>query len=382
MRTDYKKIVTNSGGGSSDYKTVGTGGDYATIYDAITDGEKYLKIISNLSLTANITSDNINIYLSVGITLTIGAYRITGQNCRIIGLNGSYNRNSYNQGILNIIGGLTFGTLFTDLYVENITIDQTSYIGHTANVFDNSVFNECVFKVNNGANKYLFGNKCLINNSQIIGGGTTCYGIAKDSVIMNNIYFSGTFSVIQQSFGQDITLNEGYNNATNLAISGNISFVSGNAIKLVSGVYNKVNAFTNGYPNVGNMKVYDSEIELTVGLIFGSQAHDFEFYNCNLTGHPLRATSPTKYIIDRCIVDGSTNTSYLVDVDNFNIKNSIMTNNLYISGNNNSIESNKIMTGTITVNATADKTNISNCRTLTSIVDNGTNTILQNNQLI
>jgi len=312
--------------------TVGTGGNYVTIYDAITDGKYNLLLVSDVIETNNISVNN-NISINVQeFNLNLGVYNFTFTTSGSLDITGI-------RGIGKITFAYTvakqlFNTLSNKfINVNNIIIDNNSTVANCPITSTYGNFKNIIAQLPNTAyggfgltGGYTFlGN---ISDSEIIGGGAICTMAISANTNLNwldNLKFTGTFA-------------------------------SNNLIAYIKNLKNTTFNITttNGRINLCNgHNIYDiaTTKTLMVNLQYNGVYVDISaksIYSNGITGHCMRI-----YIQDGIVVEDSNVTLSDCWTDY-----------------------------TITVNPTADKTNISNCRTSTSIIDNGTNTILSNNQLI
>ncbi len=312
--------VINSG-----FVTVGTGGDYATISEAIADSKYTLKLISDVTEVADIII-NSRVYINLNNnTLDCVAFRFLGQtedNILII-------KNGYIIYTQPILARYLFGSsIYTYTKYVEFTINSTQRSGLGNGHFENGKIT-LPDTVNTGFGIYGSGFYGVIKNFEIVGTGSCRHAIvdAKPSSEIENILLSGSFTS------------------------------TWDAIEIHSGNNIRVNT-SSSTPRIS-----------IVGSVFNVQ---------DLAGTPTLKI----YLYSNALLASSNIGTLLLDKNGAKVTDTTIETASSVNADNISINGCTITTGTITIDATADKTILTNNRTATEIIDNGTNSIIQGNQLI
>lgn len=348
---------------SEGFITVGTDADYSTIQLALADGHYNLFLISDVTETVNwgshtskvinLVSDQertINLSISNTSALNIVASNI---NFAVTGTNQIFDENSKIY--------LTNCTITGDASINKFNIQIASNKGYiyaknlTINTGNASIY----ISVENG------------NEISLIGGGLSCHlGLGGVDAVLTNITATGTFGVFLAGsarnaiyLGGESTIRNVKNSAANfrirvetnslvdsvecyyLEVAGSLSNITIENSSITGAIY--------GYPGITNKIKSISNTIIRNSIEQGFLDGDVHFI---------------KYV-ENCYFNFVPNFTNEIDIQNCDF-----VGNVTISGDNINLNSSRILAGTITVDATADLTNILECRTLTDVVNNGTNT--------
>ena len=383
--------------------TVGIDGDYATIYDAITDGKNNLLLISDVVETVTDTNYDLN-YLKIKST-DGNKFKITFNTNS--SLQPDYQKIYFDFQDIIIQYNITNANKFisTNSVLSKIIWNNLKVISIQGSFFygigmNNNVLNNIKFKLGNFPIRMNF-DSCIFNNLSIVGGGTNCGNegfLTFNNCKINNLQLSGIFTNVtgitsSASISLDNTIIEkitdtSTNGSVTLRNNNKISDGNVNILKQDPGSYSNnrlenitISKYLHYEPSayvLSDMYYTNCIIESTAHNIFDSNStyNNRRFINCRIAVDDISAND-TKFIT--CVFDG---TAPIISGNNIEFSNSAFNNGVIVTGDNNTINIGFLLNGTITVNATADKTTILNCRTLTSIVDYGTNTTLLANNLI
>ena len=312
--------------------TVGTGGDHATISEAYTAGKYNLKLISNVSLIANINNSvPLNINLN-GFELNCLNYTITATANLIISDTTKAGGIVFAKSATSTALCTSSFAYFEDIYITNNSTSERMAVATLGS------FKRCVVTIPSG----MYTGFAFNNSSKFDG-------ILEDITIIGD---SSTYAIYTAN--NDVTI-------TNLTLRGSF----GNMIlHILDGCsnYSTASFYISG---LSIQNVYDYRPTKVVQV----WAHE-NGSNCNVSSIIIRNNA----MYDKMLLTSIGDITY----DNVTLDNCKIDTGFTISGDNVSIENCKIATGTITVNATANNTKITNCSTATSIVDNGTNTQIIN----
>ncbi len=325
------------------FVTVGIGGgyDYTDPSTAILDGKRNLKIMNEVTWGSNVDVVDEDIILQAD-ELTIINFAVSNL-----------------QNIVIRANNINFTLSGTDYIFTN---SSKLYLGYTCQFTGNDVEQNAVC---NPSAPIVFAEKLIINLGDygfkvglgkvaildLIGGGTNLLG---DNILLfgrvDILNMSGTFNNWVHSNSKAVvalfanSMIDRINNTT----TGGIQIRASNCvIKNANYVY--IGIFATGF------KIYDSYIKI---ISYYPTVNEID-------------------VISNCEIDAINN---LTGADNnlFNVQkldNTIFNNgDLDISVDDTTITNCIVTAGTLNIEATADKTVITNPRTLTSIVDNGTNT--------
>ncbi len=316
--------------------TVGTGGEYATVGAAVAAGKQgSFLLISNVTETGNILSNDkyINITsIGFGVTWNLAGYYFTeSTNVPIL-----ITCSNMNITTSSITIGRDIYTKFTNCYIT-ITASATISDCH---------FDRCIINL---PNYYITFIDCYLLNSYITGGGSILFFLGNSRVIGNN--FSGTFSQIRPQGAFD-------NNSGTLTTVIYMN-LQGNVSNSVSG---------NNMPNA----TINSEV-----------ASVYARFTNNIFKDILTSASVTASYFDfaNCKFTGAFTVKFICNFSNCKFDGTIIVAQKWCTFIGCHVGSVNAGTKTITINATIDKTIITACRTESAIVDNGTNTSINNNLL-
>ena len=255
--------------------TVGSSGaNYTDLNSAFAAGCNVVRVITNLTLTADMSYSNKVIYINNGCTLTTAAYHLTGINNSWIGLGGTLNKAYTSQAQISITGAYTstaqfaYKSNFTNLYINTASLTN----GTTLGMFNYNIFKECYFNIAFAVNSYFFNNFNTCYSCTINGNGS--YGYINGSYnYFYDTYFTGTFSIVSYMFGDYNFFYGGYN-ATTLTYSYN-------TLNLCSryGVIKDIQ----GEPTCPRAGSYYN-CNLAIQSYGGNTTTDIYFFNCNIVG--------------------------------------------------------------------------------------------------
>ncbi len=356
-----KGIQKVDGGSLNCYDaTVGVGGDYTTIQLALADEKYALKLVSDVTETVDwgnhskdiiIDADElrtINVSISNTNNLIIRGNNI---NFAIYGDNHIFTSNTklfFNYLKITRATGGNFGGLIQadniEIYLDGGNISTYIYNCRLINI----IYNQ----------SSLIDNRSLIIHSatQIICNGDT-YSTLNDlstlfalEGVVDNLICNQTGKAYIR--GGNYVINKG---------SGNIYLMFPSTINNCVIEYGYFSTVSNTILN--NCIIKNCKYNNFYGV-----AH-----NCNFVNDVTLRSS----YITHSTFQGNTVTSADCSLHYCDLN-----EGLSIENDNANISFNKLLNNTISVSVTADKTILTNNRTLTSIIDNGTNTSLMNNKLI
>jgi len=356
--------------------TIGTGGEYALITDAITAGKKNMLLVSNIAEVAHIVGLNMNINLN-NYTLSMTTLNIRLSYSKLY--NGTVNHgNSTNNRCIEANTNIADFSLFEDLTINNqatTSLITSCAVNSTGFYF---LFNRVTFNLPNQDQCFATNSNNLktyfnFQNCKIVLPGTSCSPRINGNFW--NVEITGTAGAIAilgaRIIGGYISLS---NTRIDLAQSSNVIIVS-------SGI-NQINLTADG--NDGNYN--DIRISGTASTIAIRGRITTSEFSCNAAytiginaGTITIATkiSNTKFLHTSGAVTINqhselVNTSFAVGIAIAQSFCNLM--GVLIGGVNAG-------TKTITVNAAVDKTILAFNRTEAAIVDSGTNTVLTSNLL-
>jgi hypothetical protein len=353
MKSFGLKSLALSGGGASTISTVGTGGDYATVSAAISAGKYNLILISDVTEISDIgISENTNINLN-GNTLNLGSNKIARPSLKKLTIhNGglTVKLTSSGSSILSRVESPEYTILNKIHFTNNTTVALCPIIDNHA------VISECLINLPNvssggfGGVSGGSGLNLLVSDCHFIGGGTACQNGIQSYSISNNLLFTGTFKT-----NDYIAILRGGVHANII-----INTSAGNRIRVGRCV--NLQDITGAYAVYCEESISDS---LIAGLGGAAPVPDHvRVSNVNFITPAKAVFNNNKMIMVNCRFSDS------VDVNGDDNKISNCNIGTVTSG-----------TKTITVNATANNTIITNCSTEAAISDSGTGTIKVNNVL-
>jgi hypothetical protein len=364
-------------------KTVGTGGNYNTIYEAVDDGYTNLKVISDITETQAINSRILKITADV---------KSNGSLHEI-----EYNANRMNENVLSI---------YYD--IENVII-RTSYT-HATNLFFGTQSSLARIFLTNVSIFLESVGSIRLNNSQHMS--IICFNEVK--------IYVGDRSDRYASFGNCNTISLIAGTMTNTG-SGSIDF-GGTVLKLLlsgtwygaasSGAGNvRVNDTgvifivdcsnqTGGYFFFFGGKVLSGEINNAVIRLFGVGTHAGSVQNTIINGQLYWYTDNQQFSVENCTINRLTAASGDKIKRFTSFRNNTVSDDVTFDAGyydtiieNSSFENIDVdavglsflnctcTVDTITINSGADKNLVSGCRTVNSIVDNGADNQLVANYL-
>ncbi len=354
--------------------TVGTGGDYPAISSAnglsqaITDGKKNIKIVSDISVYVDIT-------LIRNIKINLNGYSITHIIYKYINdFDVTMYDGTFNSALLVNDELFQRGKLFFSKITFTFTNTENAYFVNSALSTSDIIFDRCTFNLANIRMRIYNYCSLKIKNSIINGGGVDNSlfiqtGANTKMTTLNDNFITGTFKgglntpCILATYGV-FSINNMVSSATNFEISAKnkqskIDGLTGNVVirgaygTIINSNITEINTYYMNSPY--SLHIIDSIVETWAGAT--------SFYDAFVKLTNVTITSAITYSDDMRL-DKCTLVPSIITRDNVTIRDSL------------------ISTGTITVSATADKTVLNGNRTLTSIVDNGTNTQITNPNLI
>jgi len=335
-----KKYVDDAISSSSYYTTVGSGGDYATVQLALAAGKYDLKLISAVTETVNwgAHTKDINLYAEELTILNVSVANTSDLIIRATNI-------SFNVSGTNLI---FTGT--SEMYFKSCEV-----LGDTAfNDFRGHISGEDLY-LQIGSNGF------RIDLYNIIGLNINGLESSGGEAIAIRIFGSVTAVTMTGPFELGIDLLDGVmrdvvgDNQSGIRIRGTVG----------SSIY-----------NAKGIRIYIRNDTLSTLV-------DCELWQL----HTYSLSYEAFKLVDNCIIDeilapyggGNINTLYGFK----NIINSTFTfGDIHVLDDELTLQNCKVTNGTIVVDATADKTTIIGGRTVSSITDNGTNTILLANQLL
>ncbi len=309
---------------NSGFVTVGTDGDYATINEAIADGKVNLKIISDITVNnvdpvyMNVIGDN-GTSTKPTVSIEVGSGVSTTLGDSTAVFKNLKIRYSFLNNSYNAVSG----------YIYDCEIEQHETIGATgyATSSEGKLFKRCTFLIQTTTH----------------GLYTNFQGRTEDCIIL---------STSATAF---------YFNNTRSSTHVNLKDEQGNCIQVNAA--DSQDTFIDFITVGGNLRI--------AGKIIGGIASGNVIFNnafnapCTISDFHFKGTL-----------------NILETNGNFSFVNCRFDDSVIISSSNVSFNACSIRANTITINATADKTILTNNRTATEIIDNGTNSIIQGNQLI
>jgi hypothetical protein len=365
--------------------TVGTGGDYATIYDALNAGKFNIKLISNVTETVTwkpiINAVNVpyvyiwseNMY---SITLSVAASGGTSNLSQIFFSNVELKPTGTNS----IFGNCNCA------YFDNckITGDASNNILYSA---DSSFLYANKITITTGAGSLQMYYWIYAEYMNLIGSGYTSgiyfyngyCGYLKTSGTFGNNYINNWFVAGTNSIFNQIYI--GHTDIASIRMFGSSVMKTWNLAMFIF-------ASQNGW------YVYDS----TIHTIYANTncGNNAILENCNITGFTYSDAMGTLKTFKNNTITNATTISYsnnivenckftgavTVSGNNCRFINCTFESSVTVSGDNCTFDGCYLSTSTITIQATSDKTIVTNCRSLNDVSDTGTNTILGNNLLI
>jgi hypothetical protein len=375
--------------------TIGTGGMYANLQDAFSAGKKRVLLVSDLTMDANITTSNIEIYIPYGYTLTCATFYFTGKYNKFIGLNGSYNYNESAQAIITTAILSSTLPLIQNSYIENIEINAAAVAnGPNAGRLQECEIRRCKILLPNSGLKYPIGQYSNLYNCWIVGGGTGCYAYASFNGYVNFIecYFSGSFNAVSTSLHPNSNYIDCITTATNFNINiganGECRNMIGATIVISGNFYNCDNLqqfatlVTPNNPRLFNSKFtctleysgqnttwYFEKCEIVLSSNINYGIHTFN--NCSFTNATARNISVVAYF-NNCTFAGNLTwtvagikamnncrfQAITINADNCIVDNSSVALTSTINGDNNKF-SNNVCSGNISISAGSEYNDIS-----------------------
>lgn len=384
---------------------VGTGLTFETIFQAVDAGNKKIKLVSDTIEDGDWSEKDLQIFADIKTDGSLYEIDLTGARC----YNGAgiLNQKFKNVRIVSSYAQVSTDTLFGDSVTSSGTIEcdnvefinsgecltgiaslNTYFIGKKLSFYTGNVTN-CLFQTKD------------FDELNIIGGGTSNDGKVATAWrgygMVKNLNISGTF--FDQFYGSNQPcINYGivekitdtttpFNVGEQTAAIFNAGQINSGEIKTYYALYNasffpvatlrnaKVTGTTSNGTSTSLQNVFENvEFTYANAFFYWSASPTNIFKNCKIPSTAILI--PCTF--SRC--DFSANVSF--DSNNNVVDNNCtFAGNLTNTGDANTFDNSRVI-GSCTNDATADKANFTNMRTTAAIVDNGTNTILANNQTI
>jgi len=373
--------ITKSSKGVQEWHTVGTTeADYTTIQAAVDDGKSKLKLITDITTSADVTLPA-DYCLTIDLNTKIATFApdvriLNGYSVEVID-NTGYRKGEVNFSTTNTTGfqGITATySIARGIVVRNIT--TTSGFSFTTNPTQFfKQHKDCNINFSNTSlNRIEYAHNCIL-----IGGGTSCselfaqntnYEVQIKNCVLQNDFRSSSFlgkasfSNVKGSFtllmflriygnndniqltNCNVIIEDPSTNINNITCK-NIDIISSNCILNSVNVEGNFNLYSGSKQKISNIKVNN---DLYLGSFFGAEVSNSLFSNIEVLG--------MIYVIDSSITLSNVMANlFLIEGDNCNLSNAYITTNLNIYSQ-------------------ADKTSIINTRVGGTATDNGTNTLI------
>lgn len=372
------------------YSTVGTGGDYPTLADAFSDGKYNLIIISDITETADYTFNQGGDIVVVIVNLaefivSCGIFSpFTRDNQTNVDFFMERARFNYSYTSNKSLFGETGTGGFANIILNNAQIqnNSTASISYMVDMGANGAVIQavnCGFIFNDGSNGGFNLTDGFINNSSLYGGGTNCNRAIMD---LSGIGIIGCS--VQGSWSAPNPVNPQF------------IFTNGSVAELfVVGVDILIEAVNNNISQVGLIGggscsiVLDGQVNLATsdlgaaGKIYPKESSVSMISNCKISEIDESLLTTTADLqLSNCIISNSLSLGAITNPI-YNFCNSRLLGGASISCDAVKINNCFISTlgggGTITINASANKTILIGNTTDAAIVNNGTNTELVSN---
>jgi hypothetical protein len=390
--------IAAAAGGFADWKTIGTGGDYADVQAMIDGGDTKGVLLSNVTEDSNIAVPAAGLVLHLNdFTLTMGANQFTfagNYNCTVEGWGPTseidYTQTSAGQELFDT--GANTGSTVT---LRNFTFDNNSSASSTYLATATSIhYVDNLHILNpNVAQTGVYINNALsrVSNLYYTSPGTTnSYALYVTLGTATNITFDGTWSTTAY------TIRQIGGTISNVNTSGTLSIEFGNDAYFSNFKYSggtpKVTTLGDGGRMV-NAKIYTLDINSADDYYFfdncqivstisdNASSGDVYFNNCELNGNAT--LDGDDYTFNNCVFRGTVTTqsgaSHIAFIG-CNIDGAVTVNGDFCRFNGTRVgaEAGGGAT-TITIAGTADGTSVVGCLTDAAISDSGTNTVVVGN---
>ena len=372
------------------YSTVGTSGDYATLADAFTAGKYNIVVISNVTETSDYTFNSgvdtvVNMESFGNFTVDCAIFspfirdNVTNLNIYISKVNFIYN-----YGVNKSLFGDSGTGGFCSLIIENVQIqnNSTAALSYMLDQGAGGIViqaQNCGFLFNNGANGGLNLSGGALINCSIVGGGVNC------TQVISNVFGIGiNLCNVQGTWAPNNTVTPHFT-LTNGFIIGMIIVAVDILVHSIGSNIGQIGLIFSGSCSIiteGNVSI--SNANLGAGaLIYPKDGCFLNMSNCTFDNidESLLTTTADIQLSNVNIVSALSLGILLNPV--YNISNSRILGSVSISCDAVKINNSFISTfgggGTITINATADKTILIGNTTDAAIVNGGTNTELVSN---
>ena len=325
---------------------------------AIQDGHTKLKFLDNVTVFENITlsADITEIDLN-GFALSFADTEIAGNGKTLKIQNGSINSTNDGASCFLEINLILNNCTITD---NNVNSNYFVYSPHY-----NTNFTNCAFYLN-GKMQLTRSDMSFISDNCVINSSVALVVILSNG-FHTNLQLNGTFYTGSYSGGGALYHVNVINISSDAQMS--INSIRGEHIDMPNATIH-----ANKYVNIKEFKL--SHFGSFAKPSFLKDGTFLNAGNCNTDSN-----YPTKdAVFENVTFVGNltlgANSSFL------KLRNCIITGNLTVNSSNCTFDNCKLENGTITVSATADKTILDNNRTLTSIIDNGTNTEISSTNIL
>ncbi len=379
------EFTTPAGGGPTIYEaTVGaTGADYTTLKGAIDAGKTRILVIDNTTEVADITMPSNLVVHGIGreaVNVDMATFKFLDN----AGANSGFDFARLKITFAYSVAGNLFGT-FKKLVLENLYIDNNSVVNSCKIVSVTNNYGTTHVQISNcmfDLPSYQYcgidfdGGGCTMDSCHFVGGGSNCqYALeVQKSASVSNVLFTGSFAQSTTSAIKAIVYVLAGGLVSNIIVD-SIKFgvyvstggmVSG-VNKMQQGVNTWVYIYVAGF--LANAYLDEGVLEIgTAGAVV----------NCTVwNGGKLKMVGSNSMISN---ISAQHVLLELTGSDNL-VSNCILKNTT-VSGDRNSMTGSRVGDAageTITIDASADKTQITGCRTNDAIVNNGTNTTLTGN---
>lgn len=354
--SDLSYFDATVGGATADYPATSVANG---LKKAILDGNTKLKFLDNVTVFENIALSAVITEIDLnGFALSFVDTKISGINSILKIQNGNINSNNDGLYCFNDTNLILNNCTITD---NNVSVNYFIY-----NPQANTEFKNCAFYLN-GKMKLTRGDMSFISDNCVINSSAV-QALILSNGFHTNLRLNGTFYTNTSPGSGALLYIEAINISTNAQVS--INSMKGEHINMPNAVI---------YSNGNNVNIKDFKLSHFVSMNKPAFLKDGTFLNaanCNTdSNYPTKDTVFENVTFIGNLTLGA-NSSFLT------FRNCIITGDLTVNGSNCTFDNCKLENGTIKVSATADKTILDNNRTLTSIIDNGTNTEITSTNIL
>jgi len=324
--------------------TIGTGGNYPNVAEAQADNRTKWKIISNITLNADISLDNVLMAADAGIIIETGSYYWSGSDGVIIGLTGT---KYTSQFTIKVNSTINFQG-FKNCGARNVRFESTASASYA--FFTDAQISECYFKWGDIAANYIAAGKSTLTDCIIKGGGISCYNLVNAPVDFIRCEFRGIFSLASTTIQFDCNFTDCKNDdrvgfatigfSTKAKTARNFR---GTPVAAMSGYWENSNVKSRVYPSTNRSALHFKNCigEFDLQYLSNNCPHIFEF--CTLT--MFNGISPINYGTYKFI---NNTINYLnISVNDVDIVRNEITGALTVGGDNYNIDANRIVGATV-----------------------------------